>query len=348
MNNNSSYDFILDYLKLENILVNRSDTVLNKMEKHFAELREQSSDFVRELILLVEDNPQTIIDLTTRFLHNRENLSKLIETSYSERKRMEKKDKSLPDKLKSIADIYELSGVFTLAAVLLNKGNLKPSNLKNSKSVLSHLKLLDLNSKDIQNIRLIRNASSHKYTFENKQIVWEDNYISFAIIDDLSKKLDNVLSWYFTIIIYSLIFIPKFGILTLLCIITEMDKNNDDWQEYVNSLNFFYNEILTEIRIAKENSQKKKIKEKQTSPIENKKAYIFLMENFSIIFERLNWHLNSIADLFSQITQSIDSIEEKELSDKIGKWFKRHASSYTEALEETKKRNVRTNFLNIF
>ena len=99
MNKNSSYDFILDYLKLENILVNRSDILLNKMEKHFGEMREQSSDFVSGLILHVEENPQTIIDLNASFLHNRENLSKLIETSYSEKKRMEKKNKSLPDKL---------------------------------------------------------------------------------------------------------------------------------------------------------------------------------------------------------------------------------------------------------
>lgn len=338
MDNNSTYDFILDWLKLKNILVSRSDRLLNKMEKHFGEFREQSSDFVNELISFVKDNPQTIIDLTISFLHNRENLSKLIETSYSERKRMEKKDKSLPDKLKSIADIYELSGVFTLAVVLLNKGKLKLTNLKSSKAVLSHLKLLGLTSKDIENIRLVRNASSHKYTFKNKQIVWKSNSISFGVIDDLSQKLDNLLNWNSTIIIYSLIFIPEFGILTILCIVTEMSNYSGDWEEYVNGLDLFYNEILTEMRITKENSAKKNIKRKQTRPIDNKSANMFLIENISIINERIIWHLNSIANLFSQLTQSIESIEEKELSDKIGKWFTKQASSFTEVLKEIKDR----------
>lgn len=335
MDNNGSYDFILDSLKLEKLVVNRKDTLIAKMEKKFGGLREQSCDFVNELILLVKNNPQAIIDFTTSFLHNRENLSKLIEAGYSEKKRIGTKEKALPDKLKSIADIYELSGVFTLAAILLNKGNLKPDNLKNSKSVLFHLKLLGLTSKDIENIRLVRNASSHKYTFENKQIVWENNHISFEIIDALSEKLDNLLNWNLTIIIYSIIFIPKFGILTALSMFAEMGNNNGDWEQYINSLNLFYNDILTEMRIAKENSAKN-ITRKQTRTIRDNSEEIFLIENFVIIFERLSWHLNSIADMFSQLTKSIDSIEEKKLSDKIGKWFTKQASSLTEVLKEAK------------
>ena len=194
-----------------------------------------------------------------------------------------------------------------------------------------------MNSKDIENIRLIRNASSHKYTFENKKIVWENKYVSFEIIDALSKKLDNILSWYFTIVTYSIIFIPKFGILIALCIFTEMDRNNRDWQEYINGLNFFYNEILTEMRIAKENSSKD-VKRNRTTLVHDSNAEIFLMENFSIIFNRLSLHLNSIADMFGQLTKSIDSIEEKKLAEKIEKWFRKEASSCTETLKETKKR----------
>ena len=56
-----------------------------------------------------------------------------------------------------------------------------------------------------------------------------------------------------------------------------------------------------------------------------------------MIFKRLSWHLNSIADIFSQLTKSIESIEEKRLTDKIGKWCRKQANSFTETLKEIKK-----------
>jgi hypothetical protein len=52
MSNEISYQFILDFLKSENHVINRKNAILNNMDKSFGELREQSSCFVDELYQL--------------------------------------------------------------------------------------------------------------------------------------------------------------------------------------------------------------------------------------------------------------------------------------------------------
>jgi hypothetical protein len=277
--------------------------------------------FCRRALSVTENNPQTIIDITRSFLNNRENLSKLFEMSYAEKKSGGKGEKGLPEKMKSIADTFELSGLFTLPAILLSKGKLSLSNLKNSQSALAHIKMLGLNSKDANNIRLVRNASSHKYTFEEEQIVWEKTHIPFKSIEDLSLKLVQLTSWNLTLIFYSLFLVPKFGMLAALSIYTHIRNNDGDWERYMNGLRIFYSDLMEDAKIANENAAKNnKNEEGPEEPVES--AQIFIIQNLSTISERWHYHLNSIADMFSELSKHIESTDEKEISQKIESWLR--------------------------
>ena len=316
MSTEISYQIILDFLQSDNHVINRKNTVLNNMDKSFGELREQSSSFIEELISLTENNPQIIIDITRSFLSNRENISKLFEVSHAEKARGKKSGKGLPEKMKFIADTFELSGIFTLPAILLSKGKLSPSNIKNSQAVLSHLKSVGLDSKDADATRLVRNAASHKYTFVDEQIVWGKIHIPFKTIDKLDPKLGQLMGWNLTLMFYCLFLVPKFGMLVALSIYTHIKNNDGEWMKYMNGLRVFYSDVMEEAKIANENAENNTAKD--TSPEEpDESAEVFIMQNFPIISERWHYHLNSIADMFSQLSEHIESAEEKEVSQKI-------------------------------
>lgn len=306
---------------MDNHVINRKNSVLKNMDKSFGELREQSSNFVDELVSLTENNPQTIINVTRNFLNKRENLSKLFEVSYSEKNSAEKSERRLPEKMKSITNTFELSGLFTLSAILLSEGKLNLSNLKNSQSVLFHLKSVGLNPKDTNNMRLIRNAASHKYTFEDEQIVCEKTRVSFKTIDELGPKLAQLMSWNLTLIFYSLFLVPKFGILAALSIYVHIKNNDGDWMQYMNGLRVFYCDLIKEAKIANEKAEQNNAETAGPEEcIESSK--IFIMQNLQTISERSNYHLNSIADTFSQLSDQIDS-DEKETCQKIETWLRK-------------------------
>ena len=209
------------------------------------------------------------------------------------------------------ANQFELSGLFILPAMLLSNRRLNLNTVKNPQSVLAHLKVLGLNSKDADNIRLIRNAVSHRYTFEEEHIVWEENRISFATIHELSLKLGHLMSWNVTLIFYSLFLVPKFGMLVAASIYTSMKNNYGEWIQYLNGLGIFYRDLVEESRMEKENTKENKVKKpKQDAPVQNGET--FIIQNISLISDRLKYHMNSIAGVISELHNLIESPEEKE------------------------------------
>lgn len=321
MHKDASFQFILDLLNQEKFLTNQKDTFLQKLRNLFDDFDPSSSLFIDELILLLENEPQIIVSLTKEFLTSRELLSRIFEISNTEIDREEKKKTALPDQMKAIAERFELSGLFYLTAYLLSRRKLQPGAINSPMSVLAQLKPLGLTGTDIETLRHIRNASSHKYSFDGENIVWNNTKIAFAKIEELNILHNKIMSWNMTLIFYAFWFIPKFGILIAATVYSHIKNNGDDWTAYMKGVSIFFKSSIQAAE--NENNKNKKPVESEMVPILlPDDAKTFLLSNLSTISERWNFHMNSMADTVSEIHDKIADAEVKQTLQRLTIWLR--------------------------
>jgi len=121
-----------------------------------------SSSLLDEIDILVNESPQLIIDICKdAFKAN----NVIVPVLCIERIKMEERTLTPIDKLKTIATFYETPTIFSLLVFLKTNRKIQIEKIYKweSKSILPHLKDLGISKEDIEHIRLIRNAVSHKY-----------------------------------------------------------------------------------------------------------------------------------------------------------------------------------------
>lgn len=328
-----SFDFILDFLKKDELLKSRKDDFLNSMSKAFGNYALQSEIAFDELEKLIEVNPQLIIDATRNFFTHRDTLTKMLESS---RKQQNIKNSTVMDKITYIADMYECTSMLQLPAYLFSKRRAKYENLVEPLVILSHFKNSYITSKNKDHLRVLRNSTSHKFTIENDEIIAEKGErISIADIEELHQKFDQITSWWMTFAIYTLWDMPKFGLLVVLGMFSTFKNKSSSWGKFNKAINLFYGDIIDEMQKEKKEEEKSKhtkferlrkdfrhlIQHKLLKEFYDRKTNVFLENNVSAMMKRLAYHLHYFTSELNQISSGLSNEEDQERIDSFSAWI---------------------------
>ena len=110
-----------------------------------------------ELLAMVNEDPQLLVDATKMFLTDRTTMTKMLDAG---RRNKAIKEPTVVDKIIFIADIYECLSMLQIPAYLLSSRRSQYGNLLSQEGILSQFKHFDLSAKDIDQLRLLRNATS--------------------------------------------------------------------------------------------------------------------------------------------------------------------------------------------
>lgn len=213
-----------------------------------------------------------------------------------------------------------MSSSFAFLAYLLSERKFQINKNSGFLAVLKYFKKVGITSTDISELRLIRNAGSHKYTLDSNYIYWDKDKIELKKIDELYLKFERVLSWDFSFFIHAIYTIPKFSILVLISAFISFTKNSADWKEYFKGLEIFYKDILAEIR----NQETQKRKENETVAA-NKNVTLqnrykeqietnqFILNNTVSIFKSIKGQTSTLRKLINEICSRLTSQEEKQI-----------------------------------
>ncbi len=328
-----SFDFIIEFLKKDELLKPRKANLLNSMSKAFSDYANQSEIAFDELEKLIEGNPQLIIDATRIFFTQRDTLTKLMDSG---RRQQNVKKYTVMDKISDIADMYECTSMLQLPAYLLSQRKAKYEKLVDPLTILSHFKKSYLTSKNKDQLRLLRNNISHKFTIENDEIITpKGERISIADIEELHQKFDQITSWWMTFTIYTLWDMPMFGFLVILGMFSTIKDKSSAWDAFIKAIKFFYGDIIDEMQQKKEEEEKTKhtkyrrlrkdfkhlVQYKILKEFHDRKTNKFLENNVSIIMERLAYHLHYFTSELGQISGKLDNVEDQERIKNFSDWI---------------------------
>ncbi|HEY0087583.1 MAG TPA: hypothetical protein VGB37_02000 [Candidatus Lokiarchaeia archaeon] len=226
------------------MLAPRKFNSLKTMNNIFPEFSFVNEMAFNELLKLSDQNPQKLIDLI-RFSFSAEIFSTCITN-------VKRNLETVTDKMNSIALTWEIASFFKLPAFLLSNCRAPIENLNEASSIFKYFKSSGLLSCKIDEIRLIRNANSHKFSISKGYLIYNDGgcevKITTAQIDIIYVQLYNLSSWWPTFVLYQLLYIPKFGIIFIYSIIDKILKNKEKIKDYVDGLKEFVpNSILNPI-----------------------------------------------------------------------------------------------------
>lgn len=331
---------ILEFLRKDALISNRKESLKERINKLFPDYSNHTDTVIEELIVVADNNPQIIMDITKGFLENRKNISKLWESNILRKLKNVKPGDMISLKAKAIASMYEISSMFSFMVLLLTKQKviIKPGS--DSQQILKHFRTLGLTTRDRDDLRIIRNAISHKNSFDGEYLIFENERVAIARVDQLYYKLNDLMNWNLNLILYSLLYIPKFGILVALEIFLHLDKFNSEWQRYFDGVKSFYKTELEKLREEKAKRKAgKKIKRKRTPEelkARDEEVQKFIIGNIELIADRWRHHAISLANLLNEMDDKISTDDERKSLIHVSNWIRSHENLFVEIRDQYK------------
>jgi hypothetical protein len=264
------------------------------------------------------------------------------------RRELKREELTVFDRIETIAYCYELTGILRLCAYVLSKRKAPFEGLESKESILKHFKQLGLSNNDRENIRLIRNAHSHKFSIiENGIVTSEGKKIEVDIITNLQERVEKIFSWWFTIFVFNLIFIPRLGLLVLMGLYISINNNKDEWDEYGKGLEIFFSDIVEENRREKEKKKSKWkykisrlkykikifLKYRVLNKVGIKTKDDFFFENATFVMTRLEHHIGRLIQDVKYVLSRVDSEEDKVVLEKLANWLEKNETEIAEVVD---------------
>ena len=328
-------DLFLSFFKNNDILKPRSSSYKRSMSKAFSEYKEISSYSFHELKNLCDENPQLLINVV-RDTFTTEIFTTIITNT-------NRNINTITDKMSIIAIMWEVSSINRLPAFIVSRRKAPITSLVAPIAVYKQLKVFGLSSKDIEKIRLIRNAKNHKYNITKGYLKYNNKGEEIKIsTDDISmiyEKMDTIFSWCNTFLFYCIAYLPIFGILFCYTLIMKLlTSGRNDVKNYVDGLEDFIPDELWNPK--KEISLLMKVKKairKTIKRMKRKKNKIFHINDFKAFFKnhgvyvlkRLAYHMETISTEITDISCKLSNKNDRMNFFKMSKWFEkyRHAIS---------------------
>lgn len=228
--------YLLTYLKVADIIAPNSKKAHEVLNKSFPKVKHTNEKCIKLLISELETNPQHIVDLSRQSLLDIKDI-----TTYFTNKDLQPESPSTYIKqLNTIALFYEIPGIFKLAAYLLSEGKAPIYSLNGPQNIYTHFKNLNIKF-DVDQIRKIRNAIDHRYSFDNDWLLDKKGkkVATLLEIQILHKKFVFILKWWKAFLFTNLFCLPKFAASTLLFCLFEIDNNFDEYKRAYNGLQKF-------------------------------------------------------------------------------------------------------------
>ncbi|MCX6149009.1 MAG: hypothetical protein NTX22_00630 [Ignavibacteriales bacterium] len=322
------FDFeqtIFEFLGKEEILSSRKTDTLKYLEKHFKNYNAISSRAFDNLENIVLQKPQIVIDIL-----NETFTSDIYTTILAS---VNKQEECIYKKISIISMHWEIASLYKFASYLLSDFQAPLISLNEKTAVFSHLRAFGLDSKTIEEMRIIRNGKNHRFTVKSSTIVAicdnKETEISFVRIEDIYKKLELFSSWWLTFITLQFLFIPKYGVLASYAFFMKAKKNLDFLKEYGEGLITVFPNLKDTIKNKNQLSLKgrfqkyfRKIKYKFFNLFNSQKDYQrFFIENKEYIFSRLKYHSEGILNYLQNIIDNLEKEEDINNLKKIKDWF---------------------------
>lgn len=202
---------------------------------------DQNKIIVSEFNDLVENNLEKSLDIIKGGLLN-------VEEIYSLNRLQLFNHKKLPspgEQIKELAGAYEHLDQLKFISYLLSQKRIDIGNLKKQEQILKYLKVLGLSSNEVNLFRLLRNANNHKIYFkDNKCILDENNEITIEEIGILYEKIKSYFKYIKSVLLCSLLNIPRFTLYTLIIFLNTQEEFNKKHEDIGKSFSSFYPNLL--------------------------------------------------------------------------------------------------------
>jgi hypothetical protein len=357
-------NLLVVFYNKKSILDSRKDVLIREINKSFPGYDSATIKVVERLDYLSKNEPKIIYEIVLEYFQDKALLTKLIDVA---RKANNADCNDLVYQMEFIADFYEIVEVFQLFAALFRANSDTTFITKDKNSILKQLKNFGLSTKEIENIRLIRNSAKHKFLIQDSCLITEKNEkIPIRDINSLFYSIDTLISWLITFNLRASILIPRFSFIVIMTFYTDTDKNDQIWEEHLNGLKVLYQGLFNKIK--QENEKETKSKSKLQIRIKKIRRKIKYFFKYRLTLKRkkvpdklpdaVNCILSNTDFHFSQLKRDIDEmhdkINDKDLQSKIEqltRWierkdlefneFKRYYENNTEKLINDFKRNYR-------
>src|SRR5438094_3285721 len=325
-------NLVLRLLEQKHLWVPHKAEAINFLDEEFKKYTQPSQTAFDELASLVETDPQLIIDCF------REALSMETFTTFATLVRPG--EKKLRSEIDFIAVFWEVSCLFAFPAYLLSRRRIPLQSLGETKAVLKHFGGFGIASKDIENMRRIRNAKSHKFTIRNGRLVGKTDNSPIAIdrteIAMLSDKLGDLFQWYFRFVLGQTFCIPKFGLLLIYTICEKASRDIDDLNAYIEELQ---TEFLPQGALERNRKQGwkdrlrkvgQKIKVKIPIPLLQKdQVSEFLLEHRGLLIEKAKDHAKDVASELRNLSDQLTNPKDKEMF----LWLSKYVIAFGEVMD---------------
>jgi len=318
---------IIDFLGRKEILSSRKSDSIKYLEKAFKSYKVTSSRVFDNLEKVVLDNPQLVIDIL-----NETFTSDVYTTIIAN---VQEKEESIYKQISIIAMHWEIATLYKFASYLLSNLQAPLTSLNEKTAIFSHFKEFGLDSKIVDDIRIIRNGKNHRFTVKSSIIILisdnKENEITFTRIQDIYTKLESFSSWWLTFIIIQFLYLPKYGALAIYTFFMKAKKNLDFLKEYGEGLTAIFPQLQKTILNKNQLTLKgkfqkyiRRIKYKFLNLFNSKKDYQrFLIDNKDFIFSRLIFHSESITNYLQTVADKLEKEEDINNFKKVKKWFKK-------------------------
>lgn len=344
---------LLQYFEKEDLLASNLTKLKTKLLSEFPEKFEKATILSCDnLAKLTEDNPQLIIDTLRLSILDTSSLT----TIWSKKGVLSKENKTPKEKMDFIASIFELAPLFTLPAVLFSGGKQPLKSLKESKAVLGKLKLIGIDNKN-EPIRKIRNANQHRFVFEKTWLLDEDKekVVQIKDIDKIYNELNLAISWLSRLLLYSIQYIPKFGMSFFSVAYFEVMDNKQKYADYYEGFSAFIYPKVEEIETIVEpkpttflyqiiDDIKRKITAAFTIKLnlqlelsKNKSENLNLyLSNLNKIQQRISYHVPLVKDGLLKFRDSLKEADDKNKIDRTVDVLGKQSTRLIDYLEQEK------------
>jgi len=303
---------ILEALRRDVLWDLRRDRAINFMDEQHPHFGATTVVAFDQLASLVENEPQTVIDLIRAPLST-ENLTPLLMVSGTH-------GKQLRQDIEFIAALWESPCLFALPAYLLSGRRLSLQNLDDPKAVYRYFRAFGITPRSRRNMRDIRTARSHKFTArDNRLIFYTDNKEEMEIdtnsITQLAANLADLWFWYYRFLLGHTFFIPKFGFLFAYTVIEKMKRDHASLEAYIEMLKtgllptsvFDLKKPRTLLgRVSMVYDRFRRLW------LRNDWFTEFLSENQSVIIPRLKFHAKAVAEEIRRVSNELSNLNDKD------------------------------------
>lgn len=232
---------------------------------------------IDNLAWLVEEQPQEIINYVRNTIRDTSTITKILTS-------LPLKKNDLKSKMKIIEILWETSSQFKFLAFILSKGKNKTENFTKPEQIYKYFKMLGLTSQQVQEMRIIRNMSCHKFHLDGQFLVQEYEgkleRIEIEKIEPIFDKVYSISILNINFLLSQLLFMPVFGALALYAVITDAKNNMKEIGEYFNSILQFLDEEIR-AQIEKQQEEMKNKPDVSDDSLQNKQAMHELITSLS-------------------------------------------------------------------